>query len=297
MSLIGHVYSSGFKLQYIIEGNGVPTIVVGSSLYYSRTFSNNLRNSLKLVFVDHRGFSPPYDCKDTAQFQLDALVDDIELVRKELGFDKIIVIGHSGHAFMALEYAKKYPANVSHVVMMCAGPNLSQESHLATQRYLNDSVCPERKAALAENLARLPQEIEAAPEKAFITYCLLMGPKSWFDYNFDATKLWEGVEVNMAMFDYVWGEVFRDIDIAKNLDKLQAPVFLALGRYDYLQPPAYLWESVRDKFSNLTIRIFEKSSHAPQFEEPALFDKELVEWLFNVSIIMQSDIQALSNAE
>lgn len=53
MSLRGHVYSSGFKLQYIVEGNGVPAIVVGSSLYYSRTFSNNLRNSLKLVFVDH----------------------------------------------------------------------------------------------------------------------------------------------------------------------------------------------------------------------------------------------------
>jgi proline iminopeptidase len=278
MSLRGHVYSSGFKLQYIVEGNGTPTIVVGSSLYYSRTFSNNLRNSLKLVFVDHRGFSPPYDCKDISQYQLDTLVDDIELVRKELGFDKIIVIGHSGHAFMALEYAKKYPANVSHVVMMCVGPNLSHEGHEAAQRYLNDSVCPERKAALAQNLTRLPQEIEAAPEKAFITYCLLMGPKSWFDYNYDATKLWEGVEVNMAMFDYVWGEVFRDIDITENLDKLQAPVFLALGRYDYLVPPPYMWEGVRDKFSNLTIRIFEKSSHAPQFANGTLLSYRVALW-------------------
>jgi proline iminopeptidase len=281
MSLTGHVYSSGFKLQYIVEGNGTPTIVVGSSLYYSRTFSNNLRNRLKLAFVDHRGFSPPYDAKDTSLFQLDSLVDDIELVRKHLGFDKIIVIGHSGHAFMALEYAKKYPANVSHVVMMCEAPCLSPEGHEAAQRYLNDSVCPERKAALAQNLARLPQAIEAEPEKAFITYCLLMGPKYWFDYNYDATKLWEGVEVNMAMFDYVWGEVFRDIDIIENLDKLQAPVLVALGRYDYLVPPPYMWEPIRDKFSNLTIRIFEKSGHAPQFEEPELFDKELLEWLFN----------------
>jgi proline iminopeptidase len=61
------------------------------------------------------------------------------------------------------------------------------------------------------------------------------------------------------------------------------PVLLALGRYDYLVPPAYLWEGVRDKFSNLTIRIFEKSSHAPHLEEPELFDKELLEWLFNLS--------------
>jgi proline iminopeptidase len=165
--------------------------------------------------------------------------------------------------------------------MMCVGPNYSHEGHEAAQRYLNDSVCPERKAALAKNLSGLSQEMEARPEKAFITYCLLMGPKSWFDYNYDATKLWEGVEVNMAMFDYVWGEVFRDIDITENLDKLLSPVLLALGRYDYLVPPPYMWERVRDKFSNLTIRIFEKSSHVPQFEEPELFDKELLEWLRN----------------
>jgi proline iminopeptidase len=124
MSLTDHVYSSGFKLQYIIEGNGTPTIVVGSSLYYSRTFSKNLRKPLKLVFVDHRGFSPQNDCKDISLVPVDSLVDDIELVRKDLGFDKIIVIGHSGHAFMALEYAKKYPANVSHVVMMCCRTEL-----------------------------------------------------------------------------------------------------------------------------------------------------------------------------
>lgn len=284
-SLTGHVYSSGFKLQYIVEGNGPPTIVVGSSLYYSRTFSQNLRNSLKLAFVDHRGFSPQNDCQDTSLYSLDLLVDDIELVRKTLGFDKIIIIGHSGHAFMALEYAKKYPANVSHVVMMCVGPSLSHEGHRAAQQYLNDSVCPERKAALAKNLARLPEELSASPEKAFVTYCLLMGPKSWFDYNYDATQLWEGIEVNMTMFDYVWGEVFRDIDITENLDRLQAPVFLGLGRYDYLQPPPYMWEGVRDKFNHLTIRIFERSSHAPQFEDPELFDQELIEWLFSTALL------------
>ncbi|GAA6614992.1 alpha/beta fold hydrolase [Scytonema sp. NUACC26] len=275
-----YINSSGFQLQYIVEGSGTPAIAVGSALYYSRTFSTNLRNHLKLVFVDHRGFASPYDRKDLSVFQLDILVDDIELVRQELGLERIIIIGHSGHAFMALEYAKKYPANVSHVVLVCGAPSYSHEAHKASERYLNDSVCPERKAVLTKNLDRLPQEIEAAPEKAFITYCLLMGPKSWFDYNYDATKLWEGIEVNMAMFDYVWGEVFRDIDITKNLDKLQAPVLLALGRYDYLIPPPYMWEPIRDKFHNLTIRVFEKSGHAPQFEEPELFDKELLEWIF-----------------
>ena len=275
----GCVISDGFKLQYIVEGDGAEAIVVGSSLYYARTFSEELRSKLRMAFIDHRGFAPSNHSKDLGKYRLDLLVDDIELLRKELEFSRVVLVGHSGHAFMALEYAKKYPDNVSHLVLMCSAPDFSAAGHRAAERYLEDSVCPERKAALAANLARLPAQIAAAPDRAFVTYCLAMGPKSWFDYDYDARELWEGVEVNMAMFDYVWGEVFRDIDITKGIDRLKARVFLALGRFDYLVPPAYLWEGVRDRFPDLTVRVFEKSGHAPHFEEPILFDKELLGWL------------------
>lgn len=87
--------------------------------------------------------------------------------------------------------------------MMCVAPDFSGAGHRAAERYLSDSVCPDRKAALARNLERLPEEIAAAPDRAFVTYCLLMAPLSWYDYNYDATALWEGVEVNMTMFDFL----------------------------------------------------------------------------------------------
>lgn len=40
-----------------------------------------------------------------------------------------------------------------------------------------------------------------------------------------------------------------------------------------------LWDSLRPKFKNLTVRIFEKSAHSPQYEEAELFDAELLKWL------------------
>ncbi|MFH7029493.1 MAG: alpha/beta fold hydrolase [Heteroscytonema crispum UTEX LB 1556] len=101
--------SDGFKLQYIVEGDGIPTIVVGSSIYYARTFSQELRTKLKIAFIDHRGFASGNYCQDKEKYHLELLVDDIELLRQELGFEKFVMIGHSGHAFIALEYAKKYP--------------------------------------------------------------------------------------------------------------------------------------------------------------------------------------------
>ena len=63
---------------------------------------------------------------------------------------------------MALEYAKKYADNVSHLVMMCTVPDYSAAGHAAVERYLEDSVCPQRKAAQTANLARLPESMAAA---------------------------------------------------------------------------------------------------------------------------------------
>lgn len=54
---------------------------------------------------------------------------------------------------------------------------------------------------------------------------------------------------------------------------------IVIGSYDYLVAPASTWNPIRSKFHDLTIRVFEKSGHTPQYEQAVLFDKELLEWL------------------
>lgn len=205
----------------------------------------------------------------------------MERARKALRLGRIVVVGHSGHAFMALEYAKKYRRNVSHVVMIGIGPDISARSIEAAERYWHDFASPERKAILEENLRRYPDEQLARlpPGERFGRDYVRRGPKIWYDPRFDSSPFWEGVNLNMDMFEHVWGRIFRDIDITRGLDKLNEPVFLALGRYDFLVPPPSAWDAVRPKFKNLTVRVFERSGHTPQYEEATLFDAELLAWL------------------
>lgn len=272
---IKNITIDGFQLNYLIEGKGMPAIVVGSSIYYPRTFSQHLRSKLQMIFMDHRGFGKALKPFDNSSFEVDVLVDDIEALRQKLGLDKIVIIGHSGHAFMALEYAKKYQTHVSHVVLIATSPNASSESFAAADQYFTESVCPKRKAQYEKNMQQLKRDIQADPKNSFIYYSLRSGPRMWYDYTYDATHLWQGVKVIPEMFDYVWGELFKTIDITKGLDKLTKPVLLMLGRYDYWNPP-HLWEPLRSKFKNLSIRVFEKSGHIPQLEEAELFDNELL---------------------
>jgi proline iminopeptidase len=107
-------------------------------------------------------------------------------------------MGHSGHAYMALEYSKKYAAHVSHVVMIGIAPNLSAASRNAAERYWHESVSPERKAVFQANLQRLPDDALARlPAATWARQTRLRNaPKIWFDPHFDETPQWEGVEGN-----------------------------------------------------------------------------------------------------
>lgn len=277
----GTVPAGPFQLRYHIEGAGRPVLVIGSAVYYPRIFSQDLRRHLRFVFLDHRGFAPSPGRVPTTDFALDRLLEDVERARLQLGLDRVAILGHSGHALLALEYAKKYPDHVSHVIMIGIAPDLSAASWQAAEGAFAESVDPRRKAALAESVRRVPDGALAAlpPGERFVADYLRQGPRTWFDPHFDASPLWAGVEPNPAMFDHVWGEVLRDLDIRRGLPALDRPVFLALGRYDFVVAPPSSWDRVRPAFKNLTVRVFEQSGHTPPYEEPALFDATLLGWL------------------
>ncbi len=277
----GTIESGQFQLDYRIEGAGNPAIVIGFPAYYSRVFSKNLRSRLQLVFVDHRGSAPSPGPVPVSEFSLDRISDDLELVRTELGLGKVTIIGHSGHGLMALEYAKKYPESVTHVVMIGIAPDLGDQSAAEADKYWDEMASDDRKATLDRNWDGVPEDApeESYPGQNFIQAYVRNGPMAWYDQEFDSTPFWKDVEVNMDMFDHVWGTLLAEIDITQGLDALDRPVFLALGRYDFLVAPPSSWDPVRPHFKDLTLRVFEMSGHTPQFEEADLFDSELLKWM------------------
>lgn len=280
--LSGSLVSGGYRLHYRVEGAGPPALIVGDTQLNRRVMPHELRTALRIAYVDHRGTAAEYPPPAEGDFALARVVDDIELLRVELNLPHFIIMGWSGQAFMALEYAKKYPARVSHVVMICTAPYFGPATFASGQVHFEATASAQRKAALERNRERWPDAMfEGLPiDEAVLLGLRRNAPLTWHDPDFDPGELLQGIRSNPAAMQSLWGEQFASIDISRNLERVRMPVFLALGRHDYNFPePPGLWSSLAPRFADLTIRVFEKSGHQPHVEESAEFSRQLLDWI------------------
>ena len=276
--IAGSVSVDGAQLHYVVEGQGYPTLVVGSTTYYRRTFGQPLKELLRCAFLDHRGFSPGATTGAQEHYTVDLITDDVEHVRRALGWEQVMVYGHSIHGLMALEYARRYPAHVSHVVME-GTPTSYGEEFIQSVQDVWDTATPERKARLERNLLGIEERLKgmSGPEAMVADY-VANGPKLWADPTYDASWLWDGVGINMELMNQILGPIFGGYyDVATRQPPVTAPILVVMGRHDYMVPFT-VWDERRRSIGDLTFALFEQSGHTPHLEEPEHFAEELARW-------------------
>jgi len=270
------VFVNGLKFKCKIEGSGITTMVIGSAVQHPRMFSQELRKNFKLIFVDTRLFVPA----DIEEYTFDDAIEDIESIRKYLKIERMVVMGSSMLAIVCLEYAKKYPERVSHLVMIGISPIFDDSYYKERNKYWESQATEERKQIWKENKKKLTEELRknVSPGKARVFRYVSNGPKRCYDARYDSAWLFEGVTVNMSKGIYDFIKSFYTYDIKNNIQEVSMPVLLVVGRYDF-NNPYYLWNDFKSKFSNLEYHLFEKSGHHPMLEEPKLFNQTLTKFI------------------
>jgi proline iminopeptidase len=276
---------NGVRLHYEVEGTGLPLIVVSlaGTPIYQRTYSRRLRDRFQVVFLDGRG-SGPSEAGDIAALTVDTVLADIEGVRQAIGVERVAVVGHSIHGFIALAYARQYPDSVWGAVVIGTPPEITAETRAAASAYWDTMASSERKALLAERLAELDEDGLAAlpPDQAWIRRYVATGPERFCDPAFDWTWFWDDCSIDMDAFGRLAEQVRAAYDPADAFPAISCPVFLAIGVHDYPIPPP-LWHPVKVLLADLTYHAFERSGHWPQFEEQESFDDKLIAWAERIS--------------
>ncbi len=280
----GFITVDGIKLNYIIEGEGIPCLVIGMlSKFYQPVFSSKIKKHLKFIFVDFKIFIPGVSI-DVNNISMDIIVEDLEKIRIALGFEKIAVLGHSAFGIIALEYAFNYPQRTSHIIMIASfPPNMTDENLKRGSEFLEYDASKERKMIQRKNNEPLTEEFlsTVSPTKALALQYVANAPIYWYDPTYDCSWIWRGIELNMDAFNYFYSKIIRGKDTTQKILNITIPKFLSMGRYDY-SAPYILWDNLINEIPNLTHYLFKKSGHWPMLEEQVLFDKRIIEWINNL---------------
>jgi proline iminopeptidase len=275
---LNYVEVDGSKLNYVVKGNGLACIVIGSSIYYPKTFSKELENHLKMYFVDMKWFAQDYKPENLDSVNISSIVEDVEQIRLKLGLVKPIIMGHSIHGTIATEYVKKYSSKVSGLIIIGSPCEWGNETYDAKSKALWATASPERKKIQEDNWGQLKEIDRLTGQKEASARYNNMSPQYWYNPEYDAAWLWDGMTVHSELTQHLFTKVFLNYNMFNPAVKIPVPVFVALGKYDYVIPYT-LWQTSYTSIPDFTLKYFEKSGHTPQLEEKELFNKELIGWL------------------
>jgi proline iminopeptidase len=282
-----------------LEGKGRPLFLLaggpGSSHAYMHQFSR-LKEEHLLVYLDSYGRGRSDTALQVSEYGLNRDVEDMEGVRKALGFDKIDVLGHSYGGVLAQAYAVKYRESVAHLVLantffsgemwQANDDNSNKEIETNYPEIWKDLMAIRLEGARSSDPAHQhiygqvpygflyaynPASFESAPSDSVIR----AEKKMPHPHKFNSKLYYQFVGVDG---DFIIGGDIANMDFRKELKSLTMPMLIYTGRYDRVAVPKfallYAHYAPQARFV-----IFEKSGHNPQVEEPAKLFPLLKEFL------------------
>jgi proline iminopeptidase len=265
--------AKGADIHFTTRGDGPACLVLSSigTAPYELQMPAELDADARLVFVDVRGSGR--SSGDVADLTFDVLAEDLEVVRRAVGVERVAVLGHSMLGAFALEYARRCPSRVSHAIVVGTPPDGDMQALRAqSAAFFEQEATPERKRHLRENLARLAPG--TPPGRAI----LAQTPLRFYDAAFDASSIFAGASARPEVLTHILGKMLPGWNVSVDAASLRTPILIAHGQHDYVVPWA-LWADVVKELPTATLRVFEKSGHQPFFEEPAEFAAVLRAWM------------------
>lgn len=257
-----------------------------------RAYNSNLEDEFVVVHWDQRGAGKSFDPDTPAEtMNLPQIIADIDVVvdhlRTKFGRERIAILGHSWGSLLGTTYVAAHPEKVSGYIGTGQISDMAANETYSYAFALAEAERRENAAAIAEltEIGVPPYGVdETIIQRGWLTE---FGGGLTRDGRSQLSLAWTALSVpefnlldlinlvRSALFsmDHLWDQI-GDINLDQTYLSFEVPVFFALGRYDH-QTPSELAEAY---FNRLTapdkeLFYFEKSAHAPPWEEPdAFFD-------------------------
>lgn len=222
--------------------------------------------SYKVYLVNLRGCGNSTDDLTVLNYSMQDSVEDIEAIRKALGYEAWGFAGHSTGGMLALQYAILHPLSVEFIVAggLCASSDyMHHPGSIYCKGNPNNKRILEILAMLGDPTSTVEQRREGSKEWAHMS---LYNEQS---YENMVSRPNSGKTVSKRL-DYFSYEELPTFDLRPQLPTVKTRAFIYGGLYDAQCPYDYAVEAA-ELLPNATLTTFSESNHHPCIEEEEKF--------------------------
>lgn len=268
----GFVKIQDGQLYYQIVGKGDPIIVIhggpGLDQRYLLPGMALLSKKHQVVFYDQAGCGrSTVSTIDEQHINIDRFVEDIETLRRSLGFQKVTLVGHSWGGMLAMYYALKYEKNVKKMVIMNSLPITTAGLHEVVdeiQRRIQPS------SSEIEKIQESQEFLNNDPQAISQYYRLIF--HYYFHNPADLEKLNTNIEPTGAATCIQSAKILENslltkfIDLTDSLKNLKIPTLITYGDSDVISGGAI--KEIVKTIKNSRLVIQKQCGHFPYIEKP-----------------------------
>jgi proline iminopeptidase len=289
-----YVDAGGMLLYTKMMGTGKPLVILhggpGASHDYFLPYLLPLARTHRLVFIDERGSGRSEKLEDPAGYTVEAMVEDVEAVRKALNLGRIDLLGHSYGGVLAQAYALKYPESLDHLVLCSTFHSTKKMNEVFRQ------MKEKMPAELRDRIAKMEGEGLYGHGKDYEknryteAYMIAAWGEGYFPYLYgkrpdpNYSPVASG-EMSWDLYRAMWGSNgefvidgnLASVEYEERLADLRVPTLITVGDHDECDPA--LSREMHARIPGSKLAVLPESGHMTFVDQPGLFMRAVDEFL------------------
>jgi proline iminopeptidase len=252
----------GLGVHIVERGSGPPMLVLhggpGMEGNYFRPYLEPLERDVRLVYVDQPGQGLSQRLPPGTRYAISGAVAAVERLRESLGFERMVLLGHSYGGFIAQLYALAYLNRLAGLVLVDTAP--SYEYNVEANRNIQRFGTPEQRR-VTPGLSN--------DERIRRVFALYFDPPdpvaadAFMDRVILSAEAWRQL---------IATQEFRTFDTRPRLGEIRVPTLVVVGENDLITT-ARQARILAGGIPGARLHVFPGTGHNPFVEEPDAFNE------------------------
>lgn len=245
------------------------------------------KEGIEFIYYDQLGCGNSDNPKDTAMWDLDRYVEEVEQVRIALNLDKsnFYLLGHSWGGILAMQYALKYQQHMKGLIvsnMMASIPAYGKYAEEVLAKQMDQKVLQQIRDIEAKKDFENPKYMELLMPNFYVKHICRIPLDKWPEpINRSFGKMNHSLYVTMqgpSEFG-VSGKLLK-WDITDQLKQITVPALSIGAQYDTMDPKHMEW--MASEFKNGSYLYCKNGSHMSLYDDQQTYMKGIIKFMKGV---------------